>query len=161
MPTENPLKVAVLGPSGQCGSCVVDELLCRGHHVVGISRNPPKTWKESTSNHQSYEGIQVNLHDTAKLSHVFSFGFDAIVCAFAPPISDMSTAYENGVEGHGRVKAALLRSSHDGVFIVIGRYIVYFTFYLCAMILTMRNRRSGLATRHEQKTTGRPVRFRI
>ena len=123
MSTENPLKVAVLGPTGQCGSCVVDELLSRGHYVVGISRNPPKTWKgSSTSNssHQSYEAIPVNLHDTAKLSHVFSSGFDAIVCAFAPPISDMSTAYENGVEGHGRVKTALLRSSHEGAFIVIG-----------------------------------------
>ena len=116
MPTENQLKVAVLGPTGQCGSCVVEELLSRGHHVVGISRNPPETWKDN----QSYDAIPVNLHDTAKLSHVFSSGFDAIVCAFAPPISDMSTAYENGVEGHGRVKTALLRSSHDGVFIVIG-----------------------------------------
>ena len=122
MTTENPLKVAVLDPTGQCGSCVVDELLSRGHHVVGISRNPPKTWKGSTSNsnHQSYEAIPVSLHDTAKLSNIFSSGFDAIVCAFAPPISDMSTAYENGVEGHGRVKTALLRSSHEGVFIVIG-----------------------------------------
>ncbi|KAJ3954373.1 hypothetical protein N0V92_009121 [Colletotrichum tropicale] len=42
MSSTKKLRVAVLGPKGQCGSCVVDELLSRGHSVVGLSRNPPR-----------------------------------------------------------------------------------------------------------------------
>lgn len=116
MSTTTPLKVAVLGPTGQCGSCVVDELLSRDHTVVGISRNPPQEWKGN----ERYSAVPVDIQDTDKLAKAFSAGFDAIVCAFSPSLSDLSTTYENGVEGHGRIKTALLRSDHTGTFIVIG-----------------------------------------
>lgn len=116
MSIKTSLKVAVLGPTGQCGSCVVDELLSRGHTVVGISRNPPKGWKGN----ERYSAVPVDIQDTEKLAKAFSAGFDAIVCAFSPSLSDLSTTYENGVEGHGRIKTALLRSDHTGSFIVIG-----------------------------------------
>ncbi|KAK1762682.1 NADH(P)-binding-domain-containing protein, partial [Phialemonium atrogriseum] len=116
MATATPLKVAVLGPAGQCGSCVVDELLSRGHTVVGISRNPPEDWKSNSG----YSSVPVDIQDTKKLSKVFSAGFDAIVSAYAPPLADLSKVYETGVEGHGKIKMALLESSHEGQIIVIG-----------------------------------------
>ncbi|ROW02142.1 hypothetical protein VSDG_02373 [Cytospora chrysosperma] len=116
---QKTLKVAVLGPSGQCGQCVVDELLSRGHNVVGISRNPPKTWGTNLKT-GSYSSQSVDLHDTASLVRAFSDGFDAIVCAFAPPLSDMASLYEKGVEGHAAIKTALLASDHSGSFLIIG-----------------------------------------
>ena len=117
-----PLRIAFLGPTGQCGSCIVEELLYRGHDVVGVSRNPPEAWKEGeNSAHRGvYESVAVDVRDEVMLRDVFSSGFDAIVCAFAPGIRDLKNVYENGVEGHGRVKRALLGSSHSGSFIVIG-----------------------------------------
>lgn len=116
---QKTLKVAVLGPSGQCGQCVVDELLSRGHNVVGISRNPPKTWGTDIKT-GSYSAQSVDLHDTPSLVRAFSDGFDAIVCAFAPPLSDMASLYEKGVEGHAAIKTALLASDHSGSFLIIG-----------------------------------------
>jgi putative NADH-flavin reductase len=101
------LKVAVIGPTGQCGSCVVDELLSRGHQVVGISRNPPMTWKMGEN--MPYTGVPVHIHDTDRS---LSKGFDAIVCAFALPLSDLTATYEIGVEGHGKIRLALLNSAH-------------------------------------------------
>ncbi|KAL4932415.1 NADH(P)-binding-domain-containing protein [Aspergillus undulatus] len=118
MAVKKSLKVAVLGPTGQRGSCVVDELLSRGYQVVGISRNPPTTWKGSRD--ALYTGIRIDINNTEELSSAFSDGFDTIVCAFAPPLSDLTSTYEAGVEGHGRIKKALLDSTHEGTFIVIG-----------------------------------------
>ncbi|KAJ5667411.1 hypothetical protein N7507_003275 [Penicillium longicatenatum] len=111
------LRVAVLGPKGQCGSCVVDELLSRGHSVVGISRSPPKTWPKSGE----YGGIPCDFSDIRGLSKILSDGgFDAVVSAFAPPLTDFDAVYTVGVEGHGNIKMAILRSTYRGPFIIIG-----------------------------------------
>ncbi|KAJ9243862.1 hypothetical protein DTO169E5_2204 [Paecilomyces variotii] len=111
------LRVAVLGPKGQCGTCVVDELLSRGHSVVGISRSPPKDWPKSGE----YSGIPCDFSDINGLSTILSDGgFDAVVSAFAPPLVDLKSVYRVGVEGHGSIKMAILRSSYRGPFIIIG-----------------------------------------
>lgn len=111
------LRVAVLGPKGQCGSCVVDELLSRGHSVVGISRSPPKTWPKSGE----YGGIPCDFGDIKALSKILSDGgFDALVSAFAPPLTDFDAVYTVGVEGHGNIKMAILRSTYRGPLIIIG-----------------------------------------
>ncbi|KAI0127394.1 hypothetical protein BJ170DRAFT_625221 [Xylariales sp. AK1849] len=121
MAPKTALKVAVLGPAGQCGSCVVDELLARGHTVVGISRNPPKTWETSDSDAKNkYTASPVNIRDTKALASAFSGGFDAIVCAYSAPLKDLSALYEEGVEGHTLIKSALLNSEHEGPIIIIG-----------------------------------------
>lgn len=120
--TQKSLKVAVIGPSGQCGHCVVDELLSRGHRVVGISRNPPKTWAGDKAG--DYSGLNINIHEKSSLTSAFSDGFDSIVCCFAPPLNDLSTLYEKGVEGHAAIKAALLASDHSGSFIVVGESLI-------------------------------------
>lgn len=112
------MRVAVLGPKGQCGQCVVDELLSRGHSVVGISRSPPKTWPKAGQ----YESIAVDFGDTQMFSSILSEGgFDAVVSAFAPPLIDMKKVYIVGVEGHGNIKMAILQSSYRGPLIIIGQ----------------------------------------
>ncbi|KAI1857326.1 uncharacterized protein JN550_013306 [Neoarthrinium moseri] len=119
MATPKKLKVAVLGPSGQCGQSVVNELLSRNHDVVGLSRNPPKTWT-STTNTGSYTAESVDVFDDSSLARAFSKGYDAIVCSYAPPLGDFSKLYQLGVEGHAKIKTALLASDHKGPFVVIG-----------------------------------------
>lgn len=112
------LKVGVIGPNGQCGSCVVEELLSRGHTVTGISRNPPKTWNSELPG--TYEPLAADLNDTAGFTKALSGGFDAIVCAYGPPLENLATVYLKGVEAHCRIKEALLASDHKGVFLIIG-----------------------------------------
>ncbi|KAJ5745722.1 hypothetical protein N7520_010904 [Penicillium odoratum] len=109
--------VAVLGPKGQCGQCVVDELLSRGHSVVGVSRSPPSKWPKAGN----YSAITCDFSDIRGLSTILSEGgFDAVVSAFAPPLGDMKAVYRLGVEGHGNIKMAILRSTYRGPFIIIG-----------------------------------------
>lgn len=111
-------RVAVLGPKGQCGQCVVDELLLRGHSVVGISRSPPSTWSRSGD----YSGIACDFGDIPGLSTIFSEGgFDAVLSAFAPPLVDLKDVYRLGVEGHGNIKMAIVRSTYRGPVIIIGK----------------------------------------
>lgn len=121
----SPLRVAVLGPKGQCGQCVVGELLARGHTVVGISRSPPKSWPTPGE----YSAAACDFGNVAALSTILSEGrFDAVVSAFAPPLSDFKMVYQLGVEGHGNIKMAILRSSYRGRFVIIGMVSISFLF---------------------------------
>lgn len=116
MSPNRKLNVAVLGPKGQCGSCVVNELLSRGHSVVGLSRNPPKKWPTSGN----YKAEAVDFNSIKDLAAVLSRGYDAVVCAYGPPLADMKAVYIACVETHSRIKSALLSSTHDGPFVIIG-----------------------------------------
>ncbi|KAF9875929.1 nad-dependent epimerase dehydratase [Colletotrichum karsti] len=113
------LKVGVIGPKGQAGSCVVDELLSRGHSVVGISRNPPDQWPSPGKGIWSSTSVDIHKEHT-KLISIISSGFDAIVCAYGPSLKVITNVYAEAIEGHGRIKTALLASTHDGPFIIIG-----------------------------------------
>ncbi|KXH68731.1 hypothetical protein CSAL01_05139 [Colletotrichum salicis] len=120
--TSRKLRVAVIGPRGQAGSCVVDELLTRGHAIVGVSRNPPKQWKYDTGD-GSYSSTSVEIYtEQKKLINIFSSNFDAIVCAFGPSFTNLATVYEGGVEAYGRIKTASLASTHEGPFIIVGMW---------------------------------------
>ena len=110
------LRVGVLGPKGQCGSCVVDELLSRGHSVVGIYQSPPKTWPTEGD----YSGLSVDSNKPADLTKALSADFDAIVCAFGPPLNDINHFYFHCIETHCKIKTALLASTHEGPFVIIG-----------------------------------------
>ncbi|KAL2277844.1 hypothetical protein FJTKL_15134 [Diaporthe vaccinii] len=113
---QKKLKVAVIGPKGQCGSCVVDELLSRGRFVVGISRNPPQKWAAGGD----YTPHVVDLHDTDRSAQALSQHYDAIVCAYGPPLAKLDEIYELCVEGHAKIKEAVLQSTHSGGLIIIG-----------------------------------------
>ena len=110
------LKVAVIGPKGQCGNPIVNELLSRGHSVVGISRNPPAQWDKPGD----YSAVSLDLADIRKTATVFSQGFDAIVSAYGPPLERFNQVYFYCGEFQGKIKAALLASTHTGPFIIIG-----------------------------------------
>ena len=118
MTTQNPLKIGVIGPKGQCGSCVVEELLSRGHTVTGISRNPPKTWKHEWPG--KYEFVRADLNDTKSFAKVLSGGYDSIFCAYGPPLEELEAVYFHCVEANCRIKEAVLASDYIGVFIIIG-----------------------------------------
>ncbi|KAJ0269760.1 hypothetical protein COL940_012218 [Colletotrichum noveboracense] len=113
------LKVGIIGPKGQAGSCVVDELLARGHSVVGISRSPPEQWPNPDKG--TWSSVSVDIHkEHTKLVEIFSSGFDAIVSCYGPSLKVISDIYSEAVEGHGRIKTVLLASTHDGPFIIVG-----------------------------------------
>lgn len=113
------LKVAVIGPKGQCGRPIVDELLSRGHTVVGISRNPPTTWDKPGN----YSAVALDLADVKKSAAAFSQGYDAIVSAYGPSLETFNQVYFLCGEFQGKIKAALLASKHSGPFIIIGTII--------------------------------------
>lgn len=117
--SKKQLRVAVIGPKGQCGSCVVDELLSRGHHVTGISRSPPKVWNSPGD----YIGLAADLKNVPAFTKALSGGYDAIICAFGPPLEPMDEVYFKCIEGHLLIKKAMLRSNHKGSFLIIGTYI--------------------------------------
>lgn len=111
-------RVAVLGPKGQCGRSVVDELpLPRTQRRWNLSLTPKhlvKAW-----------GLQrycMRFGNIQGLSTILSEGrFDAVISAFAPPLVDLKAVYRLGVEGHGNIKMAIMRSTYRGPVIIIGR----------------------------------------
>lgn len=75
MTSTKQLKVAVIGSTGYAGSHTCIELLGRGHHVTGVSRNPEKIGK-----HANYKGKSVDLEKASieELVEAFS-GQDVVV----------------------------------------------------------------------------------
>jgi len=72
---KKPLKIAVLGPAGFGGSYLCVELINRGHHVTGISRNP-----EKLGSHKLYSPLSVNLETSTsdELAEALK-GFDVVI----------------------------------------------------------------------------------
>jgi putative NADH-flavin reductase len=70
-----PLKVAVIGPTGYGGSHTCIELLSRGHHVTGLSRNPAKI-----GTHPNYTPHSIDMENASitEIIEVFK-GHDVIV----------------------------------------------------------------------------------
>jgi putative NADH-flavin reductase len=94
---------------------------CYADTVTAISRNPPEKWNKAPPGTESnYMAKAIDIQDTKKLSAAFSGGLDAVVIAFAPPLTNMSELYEIGVEGHRLIKTALLDSDLKGEAIIIG-----------------------------------------
>lgn len=74
------LRVGVLGPAGFGGSYLAVELINRGHHVVGISRNPDKLGV-----HERYTPISVDIsaRSITELALVFE-NLDVLVNEYGP-----------------------------------------------------------------------------
>lgn len=100
----------------------MDELLYRGHSVVGISRMPPKSWEKPGD----YASIPCDFRNVKDLSKILSNGcFDTVVSAFTPPLGDLKSVYHLDVyhldvEGHGNIKMAIQRTTYHGPFISFG-----------------------------------------
>jgi putative NADH-flavin reductase len=73
--TKKPLKIAVLGPAGFGGSYLCVELINRGHHVTGVSRNPGKL-----GSHKLYSTISLDLEkcDIEEMTEAFN-GHDVVI----------------------------------------------------------------------------------
>jgi len=73
--TKSPLKFAILGPTGLGGSAISVELIHRGHHVTGMSRNPEKLGKHELYQTTKVDLTKVSMDDlTAMLK-----GFDVVI----------------------------------------------------------------------------------
>lgn len=75
-----PLTIGVIGPAGFSGSYVCVELLNRGHHVVGFSRNP-----EKIGSHARYtpKAVDINERSIEELAETFR-GLDVLINAYGP-----------------------------------------------------------------------------
>ncbi|MHA6757256.1 NAD(P)-dependent oxidoreductase [Streptacidiphilus sp. PAMC 29251] len=74
--------IVVLGISGYAGGHIADELLARGHHVVGVARNPDKVTPR-----EHLEVRSGSIYDTRFLTATAA-GADAIVVATVPRQDD-------------------------------------------------------------------------
>ena len=72
------MKVAVIGITGMTGGPVAEELLSRGHHVTGISRNPLGV--------AARDGLWLHpadVMDIKRLGEAIA-GHDVVVTAYSP-----------------------------------------------------------------------------
>lgn len=81
-----------------------------------MSRSPPSSWKGNPN----YSSYSVNIFNHKDLVQAFSQDLDAIVCAWGPAIDGWEGIYRSVIEGHHRIKTAVLASSLTGEFIIIG-----------------------------------------
>lgn len=76
------MHIALYGATGKSGSCILTELLSRGHRVTAIVRDPAKL--------PDQPGLSVIQGDVAS-THLIAEqiqGVDAVVSAYAPPADD-------------------------------------------------------------------------
>ena len=73
------MKVVLFGASGMIGSCVLEELVRRGHTVTAVVRNPEKV--------QATNGVRVIPGDVTNPASVAAAagGADAAISAYSPP----------------------------------------------------------------------------
>lgn len=69
------MKLAILGATGQVGSQLTTEALCRGHTVTGISRHPA-----ALPNHPQLKSVKADLTDYAELPAILA-AHDAVIAA--------------------------------------------------------------------------------
>src|SRR5205085_6886257 len=81
MTTNQILRVAVFGASGNIGRHVVNQLLAAGHSVTAYVRNPAKL----TTTHPNLTVIQGELDDPTGVARAVE-GADAVISALGPTL---------------------------------------------------------------------------
>ncbi|KAF6805548.1 nad-dependent epimerase dehydratase [Colletotrichum sojae] len=110
------LRVAVVGATGMTGSHATLELLRRGHHVVGVCRNPSKMGQ-----HERYEprGIDLSKSDVMDIAAKLQ-GLDVVVNAYGPHSQLGSAfAYRSFVEMTRKILLAS-REAKIQYFVMVG-----------------------------------------
>lgn len=80
MVVKKPLRIGVIGPTGYGGSHVCVELVDRGHHVVGVSRNP-----EKLGSHDHYEPRPVDIEESTENELAKALeDVDVLICGYGP-----------------------------------------------------------------------------
>lgn len=96
------MKVAVIGATGRAGSCIVRELLDRGHHVTGIARNI-----SAVAPAANLRGVSVDMAESAKLARVLA-GHDVVVSSVLFSMTDVPRLI------------ATVKTANPGRYIVVG-----------------------------------------
>ncbi|KAF3811910.1 hypothetical protein GCG54_00003659 [Colletotrichum gloeosporioides] len=110
------LRVGVIGATGMTGSHATVELINRGHHVVGVSRDPSRLGK-----HELYEPRSIDLgsSDVLDISKQL-YGLDVVVNAYGPHSQlGSSFAYRSFVEMTRKILLAA-REAHVPYFVMVG-----------------------------------------
>jgi nucleoside-diphosphate-sugar epimerase/phosphohistidine swiveling domain-containing protein len=99
------MRIVVTGASGDLGSCIVPELLTRGHDVHGLSRAPHEVRSPN------YRHSRLDVRDRDALADVIR-GADAVVhlAWTRQPSQDITAAYAVDIGGTRAVLAAMERS---------------------------------------------------
>lgn len=88
--TQNvPLRVLVIGSTGHGGSYLCVELVNRGHHVTGLSRNPEKLGKHPLYTPLAFDVVEANFLD---LINVLK-GYDVVVKYVIPALLSRTTGH--------------------------------------------------------------------
>ncbi|HET6330845.1 MAG TPA: NAD(P)-dependent oxidoreductase [Holophagaceae bacterium] len=76
------MKLALIGPTGQVGSRLLDEALRRGHAVTALSRHP-----EKLASRPGLTVVKADVYDASQVSSTVA-GHDAVLDAFNPGWGD-------------------------------------------------------------------------
>lgn len=105
------MRIAVIGATGFVGSHIVNELVSRGHHVLGISR----TIQLQT---ESISFFSQDIFDTTELAKIL-FSCQVVVSAYNPGWSDKPNMYDEFLCGLHSIQKAVKLSGVKR-FIIIG-----------------------------------------
>ncbi|TDZ67826.1 Uncharacterized protein CTRI78_v002748 [Colletotrichum trifolii] len=110
------LRVGVIGATGMTGSHAAVELLNRGHHVVGVSRNPSKLGENERYEPRSIDLGNSDVLDIAQQLH----DLDVVVNAYGPHSQlGSSFAYRSFVEMTRKILLAS-REAKVPYFVMVG-----------------------------------------
>ncbi|KAJ2901608.1 nad-dependent epimerase dehydratase [Zalerion maritima] len=115
-PASTRLRVGVIGPAGFGGSYLCVELIDRGHHVVGLSRNPQKL-----GSHALYEPRPVDVDNAseAELAKAMS-DVQVVVCEYGPHTAGHDgLRYMPFIESVRKIILAVKRAK-VGYFVMVG-----------------------------------------
>ncbi|UPL01857.1 hypothetical protein LCI18_012791 [Fusarium solani-melongenae] len=116
MSTPKRLRVAVIGPAGFGGSYLCVELISRGHHVVGLSRNP-----EKLGSHVNYEPRPVDIdNDTDSQLAEAIRNVDVVVSEYGPHTTGhQALQYVPFIEAVRKIILAV-KKAKIGYFVMVG-----------------------------------------
>ncbi|KAJ4157053.1 hypothetical protein NW754_008695 [Fusarium falciforme] len=116
MTTSKPLRIAVIGPAGFGGSYLCAELISRGHHVVGLSRNP-----EKLGSHANYEPRPVDIDNNtdSQLAEAMR-DVDVVVSEYGPHTAGhQALQYVPFIEAVRKIILAV-KKAKVGYFVMVG-----------------------------------------
>jgi len=113
------MKIAIIGGSGFVGSALVNEAARRGHSVTALSRHPENIPSDS----ELVTSKSVDIDNEEKLVEVLK-GHDAVLTAFHPGRDDPNQ-YDDYVEGHKKIQAAVKKSNVDRWLVIGGAGSLY------------------------------------
>lgn len=107
------MKLALIGPTGQVGSHLLDEALRRGHAVTALSRHP-----EKVAPRPGLAVVKADAYDAAQVASAVA-GHDAVLDAFNPGWTDPAIR-ANFMKGTGAILEGVKASGVKRILVVGG-----------------------------------------